>query len=144
MQEIVTTFFRKYELACIKDDIASAASAFAENFFYSDGTTARMLPRAAISAAAAQRRAAMEKGGFGPSRLQQIDVFPQDAHHAWAATVWISTPNAKSGHRQPLVLRATYLVEVREADVSIVAYLSHTNFAEALTKAGEKPESVTR
>jgi len=140
MQEIVTTFFRKYELACIKDDIASAASAFAENFFYSDGTTARMLPQAAISAAAAQRRAAMEKGGFGPSRLQQIDVFPLDARYAWAATVWSSTPDARSGERQPLLLRATYLVEVREADVRIVAYLSHTNFAEALAKATEKTE----
>jgi hypothetical protein len=140
MQEIVTTFFRSYELACVEDDTASAASAFAENFFYSDGTTARMLPRAAILAASAQRRAAMEQAGFGSSRLQQIDVFPLDAHYAWAATVWSSATNAECVERQPLVLRATYLVEVREADVRIVAYLSHTNFAEALAKSEEKSE----
>jgi len=144
MQEIVTNFFRTYELACIEDDTASAASAFAENFLYSDGTTAKMLPRVAISAAAAQRRAAMEQAGFGQSRLQQIDVFPLDAHYAWAATVWSCAPDAKPGEKRPLVLRATYLVEVRKADVSIVAYLSHTNFAEALARAGEKPEAARR
>lgn len=137
MHEVVLSFFRNYELACTAGNDADAAACFAEGFFYSDGVTAKMLPRVAISAAAVQRRLLMAQAGLGASVLEQIEVHPLDLNQAWAATTWVAKPTGASTRQLPVVLRATYLVRIQDGVPRIVAYLSHTSFDEALSRSRE-------
>ena len=134
MQDAVLAFFRNFEQTCNSADPSAAANAFAESFLYADRNAAKIVPRAVISSSVAQRSALVAKAGLGPSVLERIDVHLLDTHYASVATVWRLDPLPGAAGVHPAFLRATYLVEVRDSAVHILAYLSHVGLNEALSQ----------
>jgi hypothetical protein len=137
MEQAISSFFRTFELVCNSSAPADAARAFAENFLYADGEGAKVLPRAALAAGIGQRGRMMEQAGYGPSVLERLDTELLDDHYARVTTVWRIDPVSRQSALEPIYLRATYLVEVRDGAVQILAYFSHTNLRSLVQSGGE-------
>jgi len=137
MEQAISSFFRTFELVCNSSAPADAARAFAENFLYADGEGAKVLPREALAAGIGQRGRMMEQAGYGPSVLERLDTELLDEHYARVTTVWRIDPVSRLSTVEPIHLRATYLVDVREGAVQILAYFSHTNLRSLVHSGGE-------